>query len=271
MYSKIGLSTWSYLSLEPFRALEKIYCLGFRAVQLWGDYPHFWPRHFLKKNNLKKLKTAIKKFTGINSIHAPIVNLIDKNMGLREEAFLQARQTIRLAALLNIKYVTLHGGGKFPGMQGWLYEKTSFDILINYLNTLCKYAEKHNIYLCLENVPDEFGFTYNEMLKILNKISSKNISVTFDTGHGNLNGNNMSRFFDKLKSKIQIIHINDNLGADDEHMPIGYGNIKFCEFFNKNLTILKNKQIIGEFSFNKKKPDFASKAFLNFIKSFNLS
>lgn len=271
LHSRIGLSTWSYLSIEPFKALDKIYSMGFTSVELWGDYPHFWPEQFLKKNNFKKIKNALKKFTGSNSIHAPIVSLIDKNMGLRQEALRQIKQTVVFAEKLNIKYVTIHGGGRFPGMQGWDYEKESFDILASCLNELGEFAKKHNVFICIENVPGELGFSCDEMIKLFKKIRAGNIFITFDIGHENLLGNDkINKFFDALKNRIKIIHISDNLGSGDDHLPIGCGNIKFCDFFNKNMRFLSAKNIVGEFVFNKKNPDYSSKTYLNFARNFNL-
>lgn len=272
MQHRVSLSTWSYLSIEPFKTLEKIYSLGFRCVELWGDYPHFWARHFLKKNNLAKLISNMKKFTGQNSIHAPIVNIIDKNIGLREEALTQMKETITLAGNLGIKYMTMHTGRKFPGMQGWDYEKESFEILVNCLNELGSFAKKHNVTVCVENVPEEFGFSSDKVSKLMKKIKPKNIFMTFDIGHANLLGaDEVNNFFTIMKNKIKIMHIDDNCGEEDNHMPIGAGNIKFCDFFNKNLKYIKNINLVGEFAFNKKNPDYASKSYLNFAGNFNLS
>lgn len=271
MKNRVSLSTWSYLKMPAFEALEKIYSLGFKCVELWGDYPHFWAKHFLKKNNLAKLKSAMKKFTGQNSIHAPMVNIIDKNIGLREEALTQMKETITLAGELGIKYMTMHTGAKFPGMQGWDYEKESFEILVNCLVKLGSFAKKHNVSVCIENVPEEFGFSACKMSKLIKKITLKNIFMTFDIGHANLLGHEeINTFFAVMKNKIKIMHIDDNCGAQDNHLPIGSGNIRFCDFFNKNLKYLKNINLAGEFAFNKKNPDYASKSYLNFAGNFNL-
>lgn len=267
--NNLSLSTWSYLSYAPMEALDKIHSVGFRAVELWGDYPHFWPRQYLQKNNLKKLKNKLKIFTGPNSIHAPIVSIVDKNIGIREEAFSQIKETILLASKLNIKRVNMHGGKKFAGMQGWNYEKEAFETLIKYLKNLAAFAAKNGVFLLFENVPGEFGFRADEMKKIIKRVNSKNLFMTFDTGHANMIGpDGVREFFNLLKNKIKAVHFNDNTGTSDIHLPVGYGNIKFCEFMNKNKKTLQNATCVGEFAFNKKNPDFAAKSYLNFMKNF---
>ncbi|MFH1453862.1 MAG: sugar phosphate isomerase/epimerase family protein [Armatimonadota bacterium] len=267
--ANLSLSTWDYLYLPPFKALDKISSMGFDSVELWGDYPHFWPRKYLIKDNLQKLKNKLKKFTGLNSVHAPIVRLTSKNAGLREEAIKQVKETILLAGKLGIKYITLHGGEKPFNMQNCNFTGQTYNLFINDLKKLGILAGRKSVILCLENIPGEFGFEAHEMKKLLSRVNSKGVCMTLDIGHANLaGGDKVFEFFKLLKNKIRVMHINDNDGSGDDHLAIGSGNIKFCEFFNKFGKDLENKVLVGELAYNKKNPEKPILGFINFMKNF---
>jgi sugar phosphate isomerase/epimerase len=56
--------------------------------------------------------------------------------------------------------------------------------------------------------------------------------MTFDTGHANIDGQDGQRltdFINRFGQEIGHIHISDNLGKRDDHLPIGEGMIDFME------------------------------------------
>jgi len=52
-----------------------------------------------------------------------------------------------------------------------------------------------------------------------------------DVGHANTSKTPILGFIKTFKDKIQIIHLHDNDGITDSHLPIGRRNINFKEVF----------------------------------------
>jgi sugar phosphate isomerase/epimerase len=56
-------------------------------------------------------------------------------------------------------------------------------------------------------------------------LEGTNLGVTFDVGHLNTAGFPFGRFMELLEDRIAHLHIHDNSGKSDEHMPIGGGTV----------------------------------------------
>jgi sugar phosphate isomerase/epimerase len=62
------------------------------------------------------------------------------------------------------------------------------------------------------------------MLEMLESIGSHNVGFTLDVGHANTVGL-VDEFLDQLNNHISHVHIHDNMGKKDEHLPLGKGSI----------------------------------------------
>ncbi|MCP3953565.1 MAG: sugar phosphate isomerase/epimerase, partial [Desulfobacterales bacterium] len=54
--------------------------------------------------------------------------------------------------------------------------------------------------------------------------------MTLDTGHAHIgarDGSRLKRFVERFAARIDHLHISDNTGAADQHLPPGAGNIDF--------------------------------------------
>ncbi|MBI2252767.1 MAG: sugar phosphate isomerase/epimerase, partial [Armatimonadetes bacterium] len=237
MNDNIGISTWSLLHLPPFEAVKQIKLLGFKNIELWGDYPHFWPEYFLGKNKLKILIELLKSFNNI-SLHAPCVNLGDKNPGLRREALNQVKKSLEFASKLGCQNITLHPGYIFKRMQGWFFYEEACQYTLEALKEITALSKEKDILIGIENVKGQLGFKISEMKDLVKKINSKKLKITFDLAHAHLNKEEkIETFFKEFKKDIIEIHISDNLGDEDTHLPLFQGNINFkkvFEIFYKN-------------------------------------
>ena len=72
-----------------------------------------------------------------------------------------------------------------------------------------------------------FGRT-QDILYILGAIEERNVSTCLDTGHANLAGD-LPSVAHKLSSHLRMVHVNDNCGDWDEHLPPGKGAIDWVE------------------------------------------
>jgi sugar phosphate isomerase/epimerase len=105
---------------------------------------------------------------------------------------------------------------------------------------------EYGIEFCIEDFPlSEQAFNTNKS-ELKNILSCPAFGILLDIGHMNLRiiddsynfGNDYSEYIKKIPVPIKEIHLHDNPGDGDKHMPIGHGNINF-----KNvISALKTKQ-----------------------------
>jgi sugar phosphate isomerase/epimerase len=83
--------------------------------------------------------------------------------------------------------------------------------------------------IALENVYEK---TPEPLKLLLNALASPQARFCFDTGHANaFGGAPPALWIETLGDLLGEIHIHDNHGAADEHLPVGEGNFPFRELF----------------------------------------
>jgi sugar phosphate isomerase/epimerase len=71
------------------------------------------------------------------------------------------------------------------------------------------------------------------MIETLDAISDSRVSACLDIGHAHCYSNTpVLNWIEKLGTRIAYVHLHDNDGTGDQHLPIGEGNIPFKEVFN---------------------------------------
>jgi len=63
------------------------------------------------------------------------------------------------------------------------------------------------------------------LARILNGIPS--LYLTLDLGHANLFGKNIEEFIEEFHKRLRHVHLHDNDGRRDLHLPMGTGNINW--------------------------------------------
>lgn len=79
-----------------------------------------------------------------------------------------------------------------------------------------------------------------QMKPLLVALASPQVRFCFDAGHANAFGYApLGRWIEVLGEYLCEIHIHDNHGTTDEHLPVGEGNIPFPELF----SLLRRKRV----------------------------
>lgn len=215
-----------------------------------------------KHSPIESFTTArIKKiveFTQKNKIglglHLPNrINISDLILPLRKSNIKYLKECIRLAGNLKASTITMHIGSFywFP-VEHWMRRKALDRFVISIEQTL-DYCIEYNVCLALENVvPIPQGSDYHylgdnpgDFEYIFSKLPSENIKLCLDTGHANIS-NSIQKYFDNFSEKIIAVHFHDNLGNDDQHLPVGDGNIDWAKFASEILKIKFNGPLISE-------------------------
>jgi len=136
-------------------------------------------------------------------------------------------KTIHLAKIFGPKVIVFHAGyekWKFDGtIDLWL--KSSLDTW----RPLVKEAEDQGLTLAIENIYEE---TPAPLVALLEEIGSPRFRFCLDTGHHHIFSKvPLPSWLQTLGKYLSEIHLHDNHGEMDEHLPIGEGGFDFDQLF----------------------------------------
>jgi len=209
--------------------LEAISELGFDYLELTMDPPqaHYSIIRQQKKRLLKALDRKQMKLV----CHLPsFVYTADLTPGLRKASLNEVIKSLEVAAELGCLKAVLHpsyimGLGIFVMDQAREYALES-------LGAIMEKAHQLDLLICLENLfpkahslvePEDFADIF---------VKFPNLKMTLDTGHAHIEdteGKRAVKFIERFPDRIDHIHVSDNLGEADNHLPVGAGTVNFNE------------------------------------------
>lgn len=214
---------------DPFKwayTLEDLGYTGWEIVQEGSQC--------LNSKNIQNLRN-IDETTGLElTLHLPFsdMNLAGLNKSIRIEVIRQMKHYITLASNY-INLAVIHPGYLSP--FGAQVPQAAYLTNLDSIQEICDFAADFGILIAVENMPDLpkiFGKYPDEMLEMLESIGSHNVGFTFDVGHANTVGL-VNDFLDLLADRISHVHIHDNMGKKDEHLPLGKGIIDWKPVMEK--------------------------------------
>lgn len=190
-----------------------------------------------KKGILPVAKQLIGKvqIIGHTNPTIPAVYPINK---IREISMSELKRSINFFQALGVKKITIH-----PFYKGLKKEKDLINENIKILRELVDYSKNKNIIIMLENFiwPFESAGAISKIVKAVPELY-----LHLDIGHLNLEGDPVkmtASFFHRFGDKILHIHMHDNLGETDQHLPLGCGDvewekiIKILKLYNYNESV----------------------------------
>lgn len=87
-------------------------------------------------------------------------------------------------------------------------------------------ADRFNLNIFIENSQD---IDTIPIRALMDRMTDKRIGVCLDVGHANYSRMPIRQWFEELGDRIGYLHLSDNLGTYDDHLPIGEGNIDWGE------------------------------------------
>lgn len=195
------------------------------------DLDSFTEEQIINKINL----LPSKSFT----IHAPFndLNPASSDRYIYDITMLRHVQLRRIVQEIKPLRVVVH-----PGYEDWRYNFNS-DKWVNgakvfFKDLLLIFPET---VFAIENVFEKNPDNLTELVKI---IESDYFGICLDIGHFNLFSKiSFKEWWNKIKDSIKHIHIHDNNGKRDQHIPPGRGVINWVEF----LEVIKDKELTYTF------------------------
>lgn len=156
------------------------------------------------------------------------INMASVNRHLREAALRQNLRCVELAAFLEAGYLVVHPGNlnrNYP--SSFLPEAR--ECLIQSLKSLTTQAASQRVTIALENGWNGKDHPLirngDEHAELIESIDSPAFKAFFDVGHANTFGVDLIGYLDRLQPYLAGIHLHDNSGTKDEHLPLGRGTV----------------------------------------------
>jgi len=196
------------------------------AFEVWADHPHAHPDE-ASRDARTQLRRELATFARV-SVHGPLGNasLASINPGIWRESVRQYLGALELAYDIGATVLVVHPGD--------LRDQRFFSEFIRLseeaLGQLARRAEELGVVLAVENCgPYHAGVDRSpaDLASLIERVASPHVKVCLDTGHAAVNKNAIE-LVRLLGKDIVHLHVHDNHGQRDEHLPIGRGTIDFA-------------------------------------------
>lgn len=250
----------SYIPLSE--SLKLLHTAGFRGADIHlADSIHReieinGPNWREWAGEIKELLSRLDMTAGQS--HAPFYNVLDPGIADREFREEMVRRAIEASAIMGVKWVTLHPGTLFSNSR----LSRSLEGNIDYFTPHLELAERCGVGIAIENLPDlhysspdstgkvervqrRFGAALEELLTLVDSLSERfdNVGVCWDVGHANITGHDQGQCLRIIGDRLKSVHIHDNKGDRDVHMPPYSGGINW----NEIMEALRDIGYTGDF------------------------
>ena len=229
---RFSQSSFVYFNHSLQEAIRRLHKFGYQGIEVWGGRPHCY-RHDLD-DQLDEIRALLEQFemSVPNFVPAqfryPSI-LCSLNETVRRDSVGYIQDAIDNARKLGSPYVSLCPGMTLVGEdlgQGWAQLRKSFEELLDY-------SEVKGVTLLIEpahRYESTLILTVEDGLRMIDEIGSDRLGILLDTGHANVNGEDLGAVVRRLKGAPLHIHIDDNHGDSDAHLLPGEGSINFGPF-----------------------------------------
>jgi sugar phosphate isomerase/epimerase len=214
----IAASSPAFSGMAFPRALEAI-ASNFRAWEVVAEGRH--DLRAIEKQFLELTPSYDLEF----SAHAPMsdINLGSLNPRMREAAMNELVAGLEACARLGMDVYTVHPPFLTP--MGLVCRDRVLEAAKASLRQLDRLSADLGVRVGLENMPRgpfSMGITPEALLDL---IEGTGLGICLDVGHANTMG--LLPQFVGLKPRMVNLHVHDNQGGFDEHLPIGDGTVDF--------------------------------------------
>lgn len=118
-----------------------------------------------------------------------------------------------------------------PFGEGGDNPEAVYDVNERFLSDIADYAQGYGVTICLENLPfTEYPLSSpRSVCDVVDKVNKPNLKVCLDTGHAVIFNKDVGQVVRCVGSRLEALHIHDNMGKNDEHLIPGDGIINWDE------------------------------------------
>lgn len=235
---RIFVSTLALVQPEEWEALMA----NEVGIEIFAEGPE-WRE---PKVGIKLMKELLRDHNGPRSLHAPFFDLNPASdyPAIRELTLAVLKRSLELAPELECEYVVIHPDSYSSHIFNRIEtQKRAKDALY----FLAAEASKAGVKLAIENVgygPTQL-FDSHEFTNLAYEI--ENIAALLDVGHAYLNGWDIPQVIGQLEEKLVALHLHDNRGQADEHLPLGDGKINYQPIWEALTSIPSTPALVLEY------------------------
>jgi sugar phosphate isomerase/epimerase len=207
---------------------------GFSAVEIFCSRAHF---DYSSKQDIQTLKGMLEHHKlQLASLHAPTskdasamresgipLSVCEVERVRRVEAMDEFKRAIDVAEDLPFPRMVLHMGGSREEA-----DPRKRDAAFSTLEHLVLHAKHVGVTLCVENTTSEMGQP-SYLRAFVDETRLTGLRFNFDVGHANLGDGEESgrieKAFEPMRDLVASVHLHDNHGEKDEHLPPYDGSI----------------------------------------------
>lgn len=180
----------------------------------------------LDNGQLEQVASSLQSAGLAVTLHAPFLDLNPGALDplVREVTWQRLSQTLKIAATLQTRVVVIH-----PGFDLWHYDHKPelwLTQALPFFHDLLETAEAAGTRLAVENI---FETRIDSLVQLVSGLDHPLCGYCFDVGHWNLfaESTDMAAWLDQIADRLFHLHLHDNLGHTDQHLPLGAGAINF--------------------------------------------
>ena len=145
------------------------------------------------------------------------VNPASGDLLFQELSRLRIKESCDIASYLNADSVVIHSSCAVFLRGAYLDHWAG--VSAEYFEEI---AEEYSLNFYIENSMDIDTMPIMELMK---RVKNPRIGVCLDLGHVNYSRDPVEKWFDDLGEHIGYIHLSDNMGRYDDHLPLGDGTV----------------------------------------------
>ena len=179
----------------------------------------------LEETLLDRIAQTLEQARIRPTVHAPFFDLNPGALDplIRQATLQRLGQALSFAGRLNAHLMVIH-----PGFDKWRYpnlDQAWRALAKEFFPPLLEQAKACDCRLAIENIYEEAPDT---LVQLVDEIDSEWFGHCFDVGHWHLFGKRpMAEWLEAINPRFFHLHLHDNHGRADEHLPVGNGTIDF--------------------------------------------
>lgn len=170
------------------------------------------------------------RFQGTIAIHGPFIGMEYAHVDhlIRDAVRHRLDMTFAVATELDASRVILHSGYRmeydlFSLRELWLEQNIEF-----WRQEIPRWVDR-GVSVAIENNTESRP---DLLISLVSEVDDPFLGLCFDIGHQNIFSDlDAVEWINRMSSRLMHIHLHDNDGVNDRHLPVGKGTIDFEPFF----------------------------------------
>jgi sugar phosphate isomerase/epimerase len=214
--------------IEPvLEEINAIGALGMDYIEMAMDPPR--AHHSQLSAQRQPIRNALETRALGLVCHLPtFVYTADLTHGIRQASIAEVLGALDTAAELRAQKVVLHPS--YIGGLGVFVMKEAMALAMDAFDQFARRASELGLTVCIENMfPKYHPFVEpDDFIPIFDAFPQ--FKLVLDTGHahmGDPRGERTAGFITRFADRLEHLHISDNHGHLDDHLPVGHGSVDF--------------------------------------------